>query len=124
MVFGVGISCWGKSLAFWLGGSGVGARLIAGTWSGGGKGGSIVTSGAEILMRNGGGGGGASAKPVGGHWGGGGAAGNAAGDDSQANGNGGGSGAELLAGSDGLRLVPHVWSVPRQWQHKFVCNYY
>lgn len=117
-VLGVGISCCGSSLAWLLGGSGVGARATGGTRRGGGIGGSIGASDVTTLAKSGGGGGGGRTKPpLGGVNG-------IPGATGTGGGGGGGKGiAELLlAGGDAFRDVPHVWSTPRQWQHRFVCS--
>ena len=119
---GVGISCCGSSLAWLLGGSGVGTRAIGSTCNGGGIGGGSIDASARVASpaRNGGGGGGGwkkellwfrldwSAEGAGGGGGG---------------GRGGtGAGVELFTDNDAFRDAPHVWSVARQWQHRFAWN--
>jgi len=105
-VLGVGISCCGNSLAWLLGGSGVGARATGSTRRGGGIGGSIGASDVTTLAKSGGGGGGGRTKPV--------PFGEVGGPDATGTGTGGGGGGgkgvvELLfAGSDAFRDVPHV----------------
>lgn len=113
-VLGVGISCCGNSLAWLLGGSGVGARAIVGTWRGGGIGGSIGALVTETLVKSGNGGGGGKTKPVLGGAGGIGAIGGIGG------GGGGKGDVGLFVGNDAFRDVPQVCSAPRQWQHRFI----
>lgn len=116
-VLGVGISCCGNSLAWLLGGSGVGTRAIGNTCNGGGIGGGSIDASARVAFpaRNGGGGGGGwnkllwfrSTEGAGGGGGG---------------GRGGTGAGELFTDNDAFRDVPHVWSVPRQWQQRFAWN--
>lgn len=116
---GVGISCCGSSLAWLFGGSGVGTRVTGNACNGGGIGGGSIDASAYVALpvRSGGGGGGGKTRFC---------VGELVPDRSTGTGGGGGGGkggrgvVELFTDNDAFREAPHVWSVPRQWQQRFV----